>query len=29
MQVITHQYVPLNNTFIFNGICTVSAVYEL
>ena len=29
VKLITHQYVPLNNTFVFNGISSVAAVYKL
>lgn len=29
VKVLTHQYVPLNNTYIFNGIAGCGATYEL
>jgi amyloid beta precursor protein binding protein 1 len=29
VKVITHQYIPLNNTYIFNGICSCGSTYEL
>lgn len=29
VKVITHQYVPLNNTYIFNGIASCGSTYEL
>ena len=29
VKIITHQYVPLNNTYIFNGIASCGATYEL
>ncbi|CAM9233357.1 unnamed protein product [Chrysoparadoxa australica] len=29
VKVITHQYTPLNNTVIYNGVAGVAAVYEL
>jgi amyloid beta precursor protein binding protein 1 len=29
IKLITHQYVPLNNSLIFNGISSTGAVYEL
>lgn len=29
IKVITHQYVPINNTYIFNGITCTSETYEL
>lgn len=29
VKVITHQYIPLNNTYIFNGICSCGNTYEL
>jgi hypothetical protein len=28
VKVLTHQYVPLNNTYVYNGICCVGACYE-
>lgn len=28
-QLITHQYVPFNNTLVFNGIDSSAATYEL
>ncbi len=29
VKIITHQYVPLNNTYVFNGIASCGATYEL
>lgn len=29
VKIITHQYVPLNNTYIYNGIASCGATYEL
>jgi amyloid beta precursor protein binding protein 1 len=28
-KIITHKFMPINNTFIFNGICGVAGTYEL
>lgn len=29
VKIITHQYVPLNNTYVYNGIASCGATYEL
>lgn len=29
VKLITHQYVPLNNTYVFNGMSSIAAVYKL
>lgn len=29
VKLLTHQYVPINNAFVFNGIAGVAAVYEI
>ena len=29
VKIITHQYVPLNNTFVYNGVAGHGATYEL
>jgi amyloid beta precursor protein binding protein 1 len=29
VKLITHQYVPLDNTYVFNGIASMAAVYKL
>lgn len=29
IKLITHQYIPINNTCIFNGIASTSSVFEL
>ncbi len=29
VKIITHQYVPLNNTYVFNGIASCGATYVL
>ena len=29
VKLITHQYVPINNTYLFNGLACVGKVYEL
>lgn len=29
VKILTHQYVPLNNTYIYNGIACCGATYEL
>jgi amyloid beta precursor protein binding protein 1 len=29
VKIITHQYIPLNNTFIYNGIVGCADTYEL
>lgn len=29
VKIITHQYVPINNTFIYNGISSTGVVYSL
>ena len=29
VKIITHQYVPMNNTYIYNGIAGYGAFYEL
>lgn len=29
IKLITHQYIPINNTCVFNGITSTSSVYQL
>lgn len=29
IKLITHQYIPINNTCVFNGITSTSSVFEL
>ena len=29
VKIITHQYVPINNTFVYNGVAGCGATYEL
>jgi len=29
VKLITKQYVPINNTYVFNGVASVGGVYEL
>ena len=29
VKIITHQYVPLNNTYVYNGIASCGATYDL
>ena len=29
IKILTHQYIPVNNTYIFNGISSSSAIYKL
>lgn len=29
VKILTHQYVCINNTFVYNGVAGVGAVYEL